>query len=156
MRHLPREVLYACRALAARPVLTGTTILTLALGIGGTSAMFSIASGVLLRPLPVPEPHRLVRVFGGTADRALGIISYPNLHDVADRARSFSETAIHQQTFAAHGLGEELRRFLFGVSAVDPWTLAAATLAVLICSALAAYLPARQVSRADLATQLRL
>lgn len=106
MRHLPREILHALRVLMARPVLTGTTILTLALGIGGTSAMFSIASSVLLRPMPVPEPDRLVRVFGTTEARALGIASYPNLQDVADRARAFSTLAIHQQTFAAYGLGE--------------------------------------------------
>lgn len=107
MQHLSREIRHAVRALAARPVLTCTTILTLALGIGGTSAMFSIASGLLLRPLPVPEPHRLMRVFGGSAERPLGITSYPNLRDLAARARSFGAVAIHQQTFAAYGLGQD-------------------------------------------------
>ena len=107
MTQLLRDARHALRVLAARPVLTATTVLTLALGIGGTSAMFSIASAVLLRPLPVPEAARLVRIFGTTEARPLGITSYPNLKDVADRARSFERVAIHQQTVAAYGLGEE-------------------------------------------------
>ena len=107
MTQLLRDTRHALRVLAARPVLTATTVLTLALGIGGTSAMFSIASAVLLRPLPVPEAARLVRIFGTTEARPLGITSYPNLKDVADRARSFERVAIHQQTVAAYGLGEE-------------------------------------------------
>jgi len=86
MTQLLRDARHALRVLAARPVLTATTVLTLALGIGGTSAMFSIASAVLLRPLPVPDADRLVRIFGTTEARTLGIVSYPNLKDVADRA----------------------------------------------------------------------
>ncbi len=107
MRQLLRDARHALRVLAARPVLTLTTVVTLALGIGGTSAMFSIASAVLLRPLPVPDAARLVRIFGTTEARAFGIVSYPNLKDVADRARSFQAVTIHQQTFAAYGLGED-------------------------------------------------
>lgn len=107
MRSLIRDVRHALRVLTGRPVLTATTVVTLALGIGGATAMFSIASALLLRPLPVPEPDRVVRVFGTTEDRTLGIASYPNLRDLADRARSFAGFAIHQQAFAAYGLGEE-------------------------------------------------
>jgi len=107
MRHLLRDARHALRVMAGRPILTATTVLTLALGIGGATAMFSIASALLLRPLPVPAPERLVRVFGTTEERTLGIASYPNLRDAGDRARSFSAFAIHQQAFAAYGLGED-------------------------------------------------
>jgi hypothetical protein len=107
MRHLLRDARHALRVMAGRPILTATTVLTLALGIGGATAMFSIASALLLRPLPVPAPERLVRMFGTTEPRVLGIASYPNLRDVGDRARSFSAFAIHQQAFAAYGLGED-------------------------------------------------
>jgi predicted permease len=106
MTQLLRDARHAVRVLASRPVLTATTIVTLALGIGGTSAMFSIASAVLLRPLPVPDAGRLVRIFGTTEARALGIASYPNLKDLADRAGSFAAVTIHQQAFAAEGLAE--------------------------------------------------
>ena len=102
-----RDAVHAVRVLAARPVLTATTVATLAVGIGGASAMFAVANGLLLRPLPVPDADRLVRVFGASDIAALGITSYPNLQDVADRARSFDGMTIHQQTFAAYGLGDE-------------------------------------------------
>jgi len=102
-----RDAVHAVRVLAARPVLTATTVATLAVGIGGASAMFAVANGLLLRPLPVPDADRLVRVFGASDVAALGITSYPNLQDVADRARSFDGMTIHQQTFAAYGPGDE-------------------------------------------------
>jgi putative ABC transport system permease protein len=55
----------------------------------------------------------------------------------------------------AAALGQLLRRFLFGVTTTDPWSFAAAVTLVLATAALAAYLPARRVARADLAAQLR-
>jgi putative ABC transport system permease protein len=102
-----RDVLHAVRVLASRPVLTATTVATLAIGIGGTSAMFAVADGLLLRPLPVPDADRLVRVFGASDIASLGITSFANLVDVADRARSFAALTIHQQTIAAYGLGDD-------------------------------------------------
>lgn len=107
MVHLLRDLRQAVRTLSGRPGLTLTTVLTLALGIGGTTALFSVASALLLRPLPVPDADRLVRVFGASDIQALGITSYANLQDVADRARSFAGMAIHQQTYAAFGLGDD-------------------------------------------------
>ena len=107
MSHFLRDVVHAARVLASRPVLTFTTVATLAMGIGGTSALFAVANSLLLRPLPVPDAGRLVRVFGASDIAALGITSYANLQDVADRARSFTAMTIHQQTFAAYGLGDD-------------------------------------------------
>lgn len=57
-----RDVRQACRALGATPVPSATALLTLALVIGVNTAVFVIANGLLLRPLPVPEPERLVHV----------------------------------------------------------------------------------------------
>jgi predicted permease len=57
-----RDVTLAVRTLARRPGFTAVVVLTLALGIGATTAIFSVVDGVLLRPLPYPEPDRLVRV----------------------------------------------------------------------------------------------
>ena len=102
-----RDFTQAVRALSGRPGLTATTVLTLAIGVGGVSALFSVASSLLLRPLPVPEASRLVRLFGASDVQALGITSYANLRDVADRAHSFTALTIHQQTYAAFGLGDD-------------------------------------------------
>ena len=59
---LLNDVRYACRLLRKRPGGTALTVLTMALGIGATTVLFSVVSGVLLKPLPWPEPDRLVRL----------------------------------------------------------------------------------------------
>ena len=59
------ELRYAMRRLARAPLFTATTLLVLALGIGATTAMFGIVNGVLLRPLPYPDPDRLVALTHG-------------------------------------------------------------------------------------------
>lgn len=72
MYALGQDIRFAFRQLRKAPSFTVTVVLTLALGIGATTAMFSIVEGVLLRPLPFSNPDRLVRL-GDHLGEALGI-----------------------------------------------------------------------------------
>ncbi len=91
---LRQDLLYTVRTLRANPGFALTAILTLALGIGATSAIFSAVNAVLLRPLPFATPDRLVMIFGrdargGTHDS----VSYPTFIDWRDQAHSFEAAA---------------------------------------------------------------
>src|SRR5437867_3745159 len=63
-----KDLQYAVRALARNPTFTISAILTLALGIGANTAIFSVVDAALLRPLPYPDADRIVLVYGRTSD----------------------------------------------------------------------------------------
>src|SRR5450432_2414063 len=64
MHDLWQDFHYALRTLRKNPGFTAITVLILALAIGGNSAIFSVVDGILLKPLPYPQPDRLDRIFG--------------------------------------------------------------------------------------------
>ena len=103
---LLKDLAYAVRLAMRRPALTAVTILTLALGIGGNSAIFALVNGLLLRPLPVERPQELVRVFGAGAGGRYGVASFADLSDLGRRSQTLAGVALHQQTESAYGLGE--------------------------------------------------
>jgi putative ABC transport system permease protein len=87
---LIQDVRYAFRALARRPGFSAVALITLALGIGANSAIFSLVRGVILKPLPYPEPERLVRIRGrSTRTGAAGNLSRPDFKDFARDNRTF-------------------------------------------------------------------
>lgn len=85
------------RQLGRAPGFAAVAIGTLALGIGATTALFSVVHGVLLRPLPYPEPDRIVRVFEvGSGGARSTNMSDPNFADLYERNRSFAGLAKFQ------------------------------------------------------------
>ena len=89
----------AARSLRRRAAFTGAAVATLALGIGATVAVFGVAHAVLLRPLPFPEPERLVRLFQAYPQRDVrfGGLSRPDLDDWAARSRHLSGLAAYSR-----------------------------------------------------------
>ena len=104
---LMQDLRFALRALRKSPGFTLVAILTLALGIGGNTAMFSIVNGVLLNPLPFPQSDRLVTLSESKPNFAQGSISYPNFLDWQKDNRSFAAMATARfSAFSLTGRGE--------------------------------------------------
>ena len=94
MDTLLRDIRYALRALARQRAFTLTAVATLALGIGANTAMFSIVYGVLLRPLPYPQPEAIVQVGVLRAGQTgTGFLSNTSLPSLQEQARSFEYLA---------------------------------------------------------------
>lgn len=88
MRTLVTDAKYAARAMARSPAFTAIAILTLALGIGANATIFSVVRAVLLRPLPFPEPHRIVELQETHEGRGTSSFAHANFWDVHDLNRS--------------------------------------------------------------------
>src|SRR4030088_2524194 len=103
MQNLPSIVRYTVRQFRLTPVFTSAAVLTLALGIGGTTAIFTLMHAVMLRSLPVSDPALLYRigdgddccVEGGPQDR-WGMFSFPLYERLKAQAPEFEEDAAFQ------------------------------------------------------------
>jgi len=124
------DLRYAIRQLRKSPGFTAAAVLTLALGIGATTAIFSVVYAVLLRPLPYGEPERLVQLYE-TGLRAAGSrdwVSFPNFLDWRRQNQVFEEVAAYRYwptTVAGEGtpetlLGLQVTSVLFSVLGVHP------------------------------------
>lgn len=93
METLLRDLRYGARMLLKSPGYAAIAILTLAMGIGANTALFSVVNGVLLNPLPYSQPDRLVALYSKTPQYPRSSISYPNFLDWVRDNRSFSSLA---------------------------------------------------------------
>jgi hypothetical protein len=105
MDSLRQDLIYALRRLRSAPGFTLVAVVTLALGIGANGALFSVVNGVLLQPLPYPEPERLVRLAALYEGQRI-VLSPANFYDAAATARSFEALAAYDTggyTLTGHG-----------------------------------------------------
>jgi len=110
MHTIWQDVRYGLRMLGNGPGFAAVAILTLALGIGANTALFSIVDGVLLNPLPYEHPDELVALYSRTAEFAHSSISYPNFLDWRRENHSFSSLASFRgENFNLTGMGDAER-----------------------------------------------
>jgi len=110
MTTLWQDIKYGLRMLAKSPGFTGVAVLTLSLGIGANTAIFSMVYGVLFRPLPYPEQDRLVTLNEWSQQVPNMSISYPNFLDWRTRQQSFTAIGVARgQSFNYIGASETER-----------------------------------------------
>lgn len=101
------DIRFGARVLWKSRGFTIVAVVTLALGIGGNTAIFSIVNGVLLNPLPFPQPERLVALHESKPNFDKGSISYPNFLDWQKDNHTFSSMAVARRyAFVLTGRGE--------------------------------------------------
>ncbi len=122
------DVRYGLRLLRKSPGFTAIVVLTLALGIGANTAIFSVVYGVLLRPLDYPKPEQVVRVWGTNASGGEMNFSDPNFQDLAAQSHDFQNLAQYTSQIASvvggaqpiRVLGTAASRDFFSVLGAQP------------------------------------
>jgi len=98
LNRLLSDVAYAFRQLARAPGFATIAILTLALGIGANTAIFSLVKAVLIRPLPYGDPERLTMLWGKMVKGATTWLSAPEVRDYAAETRTFASVAVYSSS----------------------------------------------------------
>jgi predicted permease len=125
---LLQDLRYAVRMLAKAPAFTAVAILTLALGIGANTALFSVINSVLLAPLPFPQSDRLMALFSKRIAFDTASISYPNFLDWQRNNRTFASLACYRPDDfnltgagqAQHIVGEMVSADFFSTLGIQP------------------------------------
>src|SRR5262245_61216988 len=110
MRNFWQDVLYGLRVLGKSWSFAAIAILTLALGIGANTALFSVVNGVLLNPLPFPNAEQLVALYSKTPTFEESSVAYPNFLDWQKDSHSFSALgAFRSEDYSLTGTGDPER-----------------------------------------------
>ena len=129
IENVSQDLRYALRTLAKNPGFTAVAIITLAIGIGANTAIFSVVDGVLLRPLPYPQPDRIVRIWQTDNKNALSNMSDPNFTDLAQQNHtlasmvqySVGDTSISGGTEPTRVMGASVSKDFFSTLRVQPF-----------------------------------
>ena len=106
---LTRDLRYAVRALRKAPAFSAVAVLSLALGIGANTAIYTLIDAIVLRPLPVPAAERLTLVTSGPEDK-YGVFTNPIWEQIRDHQSGFEHLAAFSTTEFKLGAGGEARR----------------------------------------------
>jgi hypothetical protein len=172
------DLRYALRQLRKSPGFTLTAVITLALGIGANAAIFSLIDALFLKPLPLPHPERLLRIYAKGPSGHYGAgFSMPEFQNLREHTSSFSALAAEDHfpqlnlmtpdgSSAVSGarppligiaigaacsfvLARFLSSMLFGIGATDLVTLLSLSVLLASVALVACYIPARQAMRMD-------
>ena len=110
MENLIADLRYAARTLVKTPAFLLVSVLTLALGIGGNIAIFTLVQAVLLQPLPFPQPERLVRIFDNRAGARDVGMSVPEFEDLRQHSDIFEQISVIFPAPTALTGGERVER----------------------------------------------
>src|SRR6476661_4948630 len=101
MENLVQDIRYSLRQLRKRLAFTAVAVITLALGIGASTAIFSVVYGVLLRPLPYDDPNRIMAIFEVNTKGTWSRLADPNFDDFRDQNHSFEAIAKYSANIAS-------------------------------------------------------
>ncbi len=119
MGTLWQDLRFGLRMLAKNPGFTAIAVLTLALGIGASAAIFSVIYGVLLRPLPYPKPDQIVQMWEVSANGHRMSFAEPNFEDTRNSAQSFDGLAEYASNVFSIAGGSEPTRSIGAVVSRD-------------------------------------
>jgi putative ABC transport system permease protein len=112
-----QDLRFAFRVLRKSPSFTALSVLTLALGIGATTTIFSVVYGVLLRPLPFSEPSRIMAIFEVNTHGTWSHLADPNFDDFRDQNHSFAAIAKYNaNVVSVSGASQPTRTMVAGVT----------------------------------------
>ena len=156
MHTILQDFRFALRQLRKSPGFALTTILTLALGIGATTAIFSLVNTVLLKPLPFQEPERIVELYSSAPKAGLIGATRGQIASLILRQGLWKGAiGVVLGLIGAAVLSRSMATLLFNVRPTDPAVYAAVSFMLIAVVLLASYLPARRASRIEPLVALR-